>query len=72
VYVTNNSGGAVIRLEPDGTGATELDLDGTIGSAASLEFGAGALDCEDLYITSSGAMRRYEMGTAAGAAVPWH
>jgi hypothetical protein len=37
-----------------------------------LEFGTGALDCEDLYITSSGSMRRYEIGTVASAPVPWH
>lgn len=70
VYVTNNGAGTVIRLEADGTGPMIL-LTG-VGAAASLDFGAGALDCEDLYVASSGPMRRYEDGTAVGADVPWH
>lgn len=70
VYVTNQSGRRVVRLEADGSGPMTLVM--SINGPANLEFGTGALDCEDLYITSSGAMRRYEMGTVAGAAVPWH
>lgn len=70
VYVTDNAGGRLIRLEADGTGPMTL-MTG-ISAAASVEFGAGALDCEDVYVASSGAARRYEDGTVAGAAVPWH
>ena len=33
---------------------------------------AGALDCEDVYVASGGALFRYEMGTVAGAPVLWH
>jgi hypothetical protein len=69
IYVTDNGRGRLLRFEADGT--TTALLSG-VGSAASLDFGAGALDCEDIYVASSGAMRRYEMGTIPGRAVPWH
>jgi sugar lactone lactonase YvrE len=68
IYVTDNGAGRLLQLQADGT-STEL-LTG-ISSAASIEFGAGVLDCEDLYVASGRALRRYE-GTVPGRAVPWH
>lgn len=70
VYITDQSGRRVVRLDANGMNPTNLVTN--VASPANLEFGVGALDCEDLYITSSGTMRRYEAGTTAGAAVPWH
>lgn len=70
IYVTDNGGGTLIRLEADGT--APMTLETGIGAAASVEFGHGALSCSDLYVASSGPMRRHELGTANGAAVPWH
>ncbi|MDQ3031548.1 MAG: SMP-30/gluconolactonase/LRE family protein [Myxococcota bacterium] len=70
VYVTDNAAGRLIRLEADG--ASPMTLLMGVGAAASLDFGAGALDCEDIYVASSGAMRRYEDGTTPGAPVIWH
>jgi sugar lactone lactonase YvrE len=69
IYVTDNGGGRLLRLAPDGA-PTVLRM--AIPAAASLEFGAGALDCEDLYVASSGTLARFEMGTVRGRAVPWH
>lgn len=69
IYVTDNSGGRLLQLAADGS-TTEL-MTG-ITSAASLDFGAGALDCEDIYVASGRVMRRYEAGTVAGRDVPWH
>ena len=43
-----------------------------IAAAANVEFGAGALPCTDIYVASSGTLFRYTMGSARGAAVPWH
>lgn len=69
LYVTDNGGGRLLRVEADGS-VTPL-LTG-VSAAASLEFGAGVLDCEDLYVASGRVLRRYEMGTVPGRAVPWH
>ncbi len=69
IYVTDNGGGRLLQLAADGS-TTEL-LTG-VSSAASLEFGTGVLDCEDIYVASGRVMRRYEAGTVAGRAVPWH
>jgi sugar lactone lactonase YvrE len=69
IYVTDNGGGRLLRLGADGT-PTVLRMG--ISAAASLEFGTGPLDCEDVYVASSGALARYEMGTVRGRALPWH
>jgi sugar lactone lactonase YvrE len=69
IYVTDNGSGNVLRIEADGSGMTTL-LRG-VRAAAALEFGSGALRCTDLYVASSGAMRRYA-NDAEGASVPWH
>ncbi len=69
IYVGDNAG-RLIRLDADGTGA--MTLRSGIPSAANVEFGAGPLVCTDIYVASGGTLVRYEMGTTAGAAVPWH
>lgn len=69
-YITDNSGGRVIRLAADGTGPMTVST-GSIGAAANLAFGVGALDCHDLYVTSSGAMVRIAVPDAVAASVPW-
>lgn len=71
VYVgSQSSGGRLIRLDP--TGGSPMTLQMGVSGIANVEFGAGPLDCTDLYITSGGPMQRYEMGDVPGAAVPWH
>jgi sugar lactone lactonase YvrE len=63
-YVTDNADGEVLRYSP-GSPTPDLLLD-NVGAAANMAFGKGALDCEDLYVTSSGALRRIAAG-ATGA-----
>jgi sugar lactone lactonase YvrE len=70
IYVTNNGAGTLTRLDADGS--NPMRLLGGIRAAASIEFGAGALRCSDIYVASSGALARFEMGDAPGADVPWH
>lgn len=69
IYVTDNGGGEVLRVNADGTGRTSLDTG--IPAAAALEFGAGPLSCADLYVASSGALVRITTDST-GAAVLWH
>ncbi len=69
LYVTDNGRGRLLRVEADGS--TTALLTG-VPQAASVEFGAGALDCEDVYVASGGSIARWEMGTIPGRAVPWH
>lgn len=69
IYVTDNSGGTLTRLEADGSGPVVLAT--RISAAAAIEFGAGVLDCEDVYVATSGALVRHD-GDTRGAAVPWH
>ena len=70
VYIGNNSGGTLIRLDADGTNPMTLQMG--IGAAANVEFGAGPLNCNDIYVASSGVLARYTMGMTPGAMVPWH
>ncbi len=70
VYVTDNSSGTLLML-PAG-GGSPMTLETGVAAAASIEFGAGPLTCTDIYVASSGRLRRHEMGTVAGRAVPWH
>ncbi len=69
IYVTDNGRGRLLQLAADGSSTALLS---GISSAASLEFGVGALDCEDIYVASGRTLARYEMGTTQGRAVPWH
>lgn len=69
IYVTDNGRGRLLRLASDGSSMAILT---GARSAASVDFGSGALDCEDIYVASGGAMARYEMGTVPGRSVPWH
>ena len=68
IYVTDNAAGRLIRLAADGTGMTVLRMD--LRGAANVEFGAGALNCRDIYVAGD-SIYRIE-GDAAGAMVPWH
>lgn len=70
-YITDNSGGRVIRLEADGTAPTIISTS-AVPSAANLEFGVGVLDCHDLYVTSLGAVVRIAVPDAVSADLPWH
>lgn len=70
IYVGDNGGRRLIRLDADGTNPEVIGTG--ITAAANVEFGAGALPCTDIYVASSGTLFRYTMGTARGAAVPWH
>jgi hypothetical protein len=68
IYVSDNSGGRVLRIVGS---SGEVVSTGRIGAAASLEFGSGAVNCEDLYVASSGNLGRVaDLGP--GRAVPWH
>ena len=67
ILVTNQADSAVIRI----TGTTQAFVGPSIPGLANLEHGTGALRCDDLYVTSSGAMRRIE-GVGNGAALLWH
>jgi sugar lactone lactonase YvrE len=60
-------GGGVSRISPDGKTITNV----VKGGAANVEFGAGALDCKDIYYVTGGKLARVANDTA-GAAVPWH
>jgi hypothetical protein len=69
VYVVDD-GGSLMRIQAGGiVSTTLLEIDRETPHA--IEFGAGALDCRDLYITSTGPMLRYE-AERGGAPVPWH
>jgi sugar lactone lactonase YvrE len=70
IYVGDNGGRRLIRLDADGSNPEVLGMG--IAAAANVEFGAGALPCTDIYVASSGTLFRYTMGSARGAAVPWH
>jgi sugar lactone lactonase YvrE len=72
-WVTNNAAGDLLYVRSSDGMVTNVTMTTpSINAAASLDFGAGALDCEDIYVASGGTLFRYEMGTVAGAAVPWH
>ena len=70
LYVTASG---LHRVKPDGT-AEKLNmamLDGTVGGA-NLDFGAGALSCNDMYSGgNSGGIRILKL-PVKGANVPWH
>ena len=59
-YVTDNGGGNVLRYDAQ-LGNREVLMPG-VGAAANMAFGKGALDCNDLYVTSSGMLRRIAVG----------
>jgi sugar lactone lactonase YvrE len=59
--------GGVSRVSPDGKTLTNLAKGGT----ANVEFGAGALDCKDIYAVTGMKIVRVP-NTIAGAPVPWH
>jgi sugar lactone lactonase YvrE len=61
-------GGGVERVSADGKTLVSL-MKG--GATANVEFGAGALDCKDLYAVIGGKIVRVP-NDVAGAPVPWH
>lgn len=67
-WVTDNGGSLRHVIAATGTNTNEL---GSISAAASVDFGAGPLDCHDIYIASSGAVRVFATGVE-GADVLWH
>ncbi len=60
-YITDNGGGRLLRYSGDFS-AAEILASG-IPAAANLAFGAGALDCTDLYVTSAGPMLVEDVAT---------
>jgi sugar lactone lactonase YvrE len=70
IYVTNNSAGILYRVNADGTNRTMLASG--LPAAANIEFGAGPLNCRDIYVANSGPLGHYMMGDQPGADVPWH
>lgn len=66
LYVTNNSGGRVLRFGAATAGVfgAREELQMGVSAAANMAFGRGALACTDLYVTSSGALRRLSVGAA--------
>ncbi|MBL8601021.1 MAG: SMP-30/gluconolactonase/LRE family protein [Myxococcales bacterium] len=68
MLITDNGMGRLLRADADGSNV--MTLRSGISSAASLDFGVGALRCSDLFIASGGAMVRYEYD-GMGATVPW-
>jgi DNA-binding beta-propeller fold protein YncE len=68
VYVSNGEGGATaVVLDASGTVIDELGADGL---GAQLDFGAGPLAHEDLYV--AGVVTKRLTLKGAGATVPWH
>lgn len=68
IFVTDNSGGRLLRLEADGTG--RMSVRNGLTSPAAIDFGAGPLNCQDLYIATGAAAQRYEH-SARGGDVLW-
>jgi sugar lactone lactonase YvrE len=52
LYVTAQGSGSLLRYNADGTGRTVLRMGMT--SPANVEFGAGSLNCSDIYIATGG------------------
>lgn len=66
--ISDNGGGRLLHV--DDAGASTVLLTG-ITAAANVSFGRGPLVCTDLYVASSGALRRYEMGSYRAAPIAW-
>jgi hypothetical protein len=56
--LTDNGGGRLLRL--DATFEHQEVLLTGVSAAANLAFGRGALSCDDIYVTSAGALARYD------------
>lgn len=56
-YISDNGGGRVYRFNADFTGRTQILMG--VSAAANMAFGRGVLNCDDLYVTSSGNLQRY-------------
>ncbi len=70
VYVT--AGGQLRRFTPQAMGAPRMDVM-MASNGANIEFGVGALSCNDVFVGSNNAgIRRHTLADARGANVPWH
>jgi sugar lactone lactonase YvrE len=70
VYVT--AGGQLRRFSPQMMGMPRMDFM-MASNGANIEFGIGALNCNDVYVGSGNAgIRRHTLADARGANVPWH
>jgi sugar lactone lactonase YvrE len=69
-FWVSDNGGRNLRHVIAATGANTTELS-SIPAAASVDFGAGPLDCHDVYIASSGAVQRFTT-SVEGANVLWH
>jgi sugar lactone lactonase YvrE len=70
MYLTDDSRRSLLRFNFDGSHGTSVLGNLTLGGG--MDFGAGPLDCGDLYIANSGTLQRYQGGNTPGADVPWH
>jgi sugar lactone lactonase YvrE len=70
IYVTDNSGGRLIRLSPTGSNPEVLMMG--LRAPANIEFGAGDLNCNDVYVATGSGLQRFQDNPSAGADVPWH
>lgn len=70
IYVTSEGGGALVRMNADGSEQVLLRSD--LSSPFALDFASGALCATDLYLVAgNGQIVRYENDTP-GADVSWH
>jgi sugar lactone lactonase YvrE len=71
LYVTSQGSGSLVRYNADGSGRTVLRMG--LMAPANVEFGAGSLNCSDIYIATGGRPGVVMVeGDTPGAAVPWH
>lgn len=68
LYVGDNNG-RVLQIAADGT--VDMVLATGLSAVANLEWGAGPLDCHDLYVASGDGVSRIEL-TVGQRVVPWH
>lgn len=64
IYVTSEGGGILARMLPDGSG--EETVRSGLSAPDGLDFGRGALACDDLYVVSSGYVLRVPNDTPGG------
>jgi sugar lactone lactonase YvrE len=70
LFVT--AGGQLRRIRAPAMGAPQVDMMMASGGA-NIEFGVGALSCNDVYVGSGNAgIRRHTLADSRGANVPWH
>lgn len=70
MYLTDPTRRALLRFNADGSHGSSVM--GNLPQGSSMDFGAGPLNCADLYIANSGPLQRYQGANLPGANVPWH